>query len=146
VDPHHTHVVAVDHPGWPEAMRAQGWTPDDGYWGSETAAMFALFDRLAAGRPSVAIVANGGSITLDEVQAHAAANRPMVVVAGSGRAADALVSSLHGTPPPDDDSRALRDRADALHLTGRCDMFHLFDLASGPGDLARLLEHLLVPR
>ena len=48
VDPNHSHIVAVDNPS----------APAQDAWGSETETMYVLFNRLAEGRPSVAIVAN----------------------------------------------------------------------------------------
>jgi hypothetical protein len=50
LDPNHSHVVAVDNPS----------APAKDSWGSETEAMYWLFAKLAEGRPSVTIVANGG--------------------------------------------------------------------------------------
>ena len=55
--------------------------------------------KLADGRPAVTIVANGGGITLTEVDANIRAGRRMIVIEGSGRAADALVSLLKKTIP-----------------------------------------------
>src|SRR5215475_4669408 len=36
VEPNHTHLVAVTNEVWETEQHARGWTPDDGYWGSET--------------------------------------------------------------------------------------------------------------
>lgn len=143
IDPHHSHVVTVENPAWAEARRAEGWKPEDGYWGSETATMYALFGRLAAGRPSVALVANGGAITLDEVRENIAQGRPIVVIAGSGRAADAIVSFLDGTAAADEEAQRLRATAATLDLaTGRA-LFRVFRLEDGPQALARVLEDIL---
>ena len=60
VDPNHSHIVAVDNPA----------APAGDAWGSETGTMYWLFAQLAEGRPSVTIVANGGGITLAEVEAN----------------------------------------------------------------------------
>ena len=144
IDPNHTHVIAVSNPAWVKERTAAGWTPDDGYWGSETDAMYEVFAWLARGKPSVTVVANGGSITLDEVRANVAAGRRMVVIGGSGRAADALVSALTGSEPPDDDVRALKSRVDAAGLVKRPELFRVFDLRDGPEALARVLKALLV--
>ena len=93
IDPNHSHLVVVDNPAW---ERVEDSTPGGGYWGSETEAMHAIFGRLSEGRPSVALVANGGAITLREVRLHLSARRPVVVVAGSGRAADAVLAAVTG--------------------------------------------------
>ncbi len=146
VDPNHTHIVAVDNPEWVARRRKEGWTPDLGYWGSETDTMYALFARLAEGKPSVTLVANGGTIALDEVAQNVRASRRMIVVAGSGRAADALVSSLRGTSPTDDEMHELRERVDREGLTARPELLHVFDLDAGPGALTQLLERILVAR
>lgn len=161
VEPNHTHIIAVNDPAWERRQRIAGWTPADGFWGSETETMYRLFGRLAEGRPSVTLVANGGAIVLDEVRANVEAGRPMILVAGSGRAADALVSLLRDDPPTatrtpapdgdathedadgDDDVRQLRTRAQALGLPGLRELYHLVDLDAGPESLAALLASLL---
>jgi hypothetical protein len=136
VDLHHGHVVAVEN---------RAWDGSDGWWGSETATMYELFARLAEGRPSVTIVANGGSITLNEVDENIRAERPMIVIAGSGRAADALVSLLADTNPIEGEVAELRTRAAELGLTRRPELLHIFNLAdSSPRDLARTLTDVLL--
>lgn len=140
VDPNHSHLVAVSNPAWLARAKADGWNPQDGYWGSETSTMFGVFDRLAAGRPSVAIVANGGAIALDEVAANVRAGRPIVVIAGSGRAADALASLLRDRTSTDSEVTELRAKAHALGLPGRPELFQLFDLNAGADALAQLLR------
>ena len=87
VDPNHSHVVAVDNPS----------APAQDSWGSETDTMYWLFAKLAEGRPSVTVVANGGGITLAEVDANVRAGRRTILIEGSGRAADALISLVRKT-------------------------------------------------
>ena len=125
VDPNHSHVVAVNNP----SAGAQD------AWGSETGTMYWLFDKLAAGRPSVTIVANGGGITLHEVDANVRAQRRMVVIAGSGRAADALISLLKGTTPTDPEILSLRERAASARLTRQPDLFQVVALQAGAAGL-----------
>jgi SLOG in TRPM, prokaryote len=125
------------------ARRAEGWKPQDGYWGSETAAMYAIFGRFAEGRPSVALVANGGAIALDEVRENLAQRRPIIVIAGSGRAADAIVSLLDGTIPTDVDVQGLREKAAALDIPANRSLLRVFRLEDGPEALAKLLERIL---
>jgi len=154
IDPHHSHIVAVRNDRWDEEQRARGSTPNDDYWGSETEAMTWIFNRLAEGRPSVALVANGGTITLDEVRANLAARRPIVLIAGSGRATDVLIASLTQMPAdaPDrdeseDEDAALRARAEALGLASAPrDLYHFFDVHAGADALANLLAGLLSRR
>lgn len=143
IDPNHTAIVAVDNPTWITEKQSGGWTPDQGYWGSETGAMYALFDRLAEGRAGITVVANGGDIVLDEVRANVSAGRVMVLVAGSGRAADALVGSLRGRPPADDEAARLCERIAILNLTRHAQLYRIFDLNGGPTGLADLLDELL---
>jgi hypothetical protein len=143
VDPNHSHVITVENPAWAETRRAEGWKPEDGSWGSETVAMYTIFDRLAAGRPSVALVANGGAITLDEVRENLARRRSIVVVAGSGRAADAIVALLDGTTPNEEETQRLWARAAALDVPAHRDLFRVIRLEDGPLALAEVLEDIL---
>ena len=124
VDPNHSHIVAVDNPA----------APAGDAWGSETGTMYWLFATLAEGRPSVTIVANGGGITLAEVEANVRAGRRMILIEGSGRAADALVSLLQRTTPSDAEVKALRDRAEKAMLMRRPELFQIVPLQAGaPG-------------
>ena len=135
VDPHHSHIIAVDD-------RARDTSKDA--WGTETQTMYQLFARLAQGRPSVAIVANGGEIVLSEVEENVRAERHIILIAGSGRAADALVSLLDGTTSTGDEVVTLRAKAEERGLMRRRDLFHVFHLADGsPDDLARVLVERL---
>lgn len=137
VDPNHSHIVGVENPSAP---------PKDA-WGSETGTMYWLFDKLAEGRPSVTIVANGGGITLAEVAANVHAGRHMILLEGSGRAADGLVSLLKGTPPKDPDSVDLAARAKKDGLTNRADLYQIVPLTAGPSGLRDALAAALkVPR
>ena len=124
-DPNHSHLVAVKNPAAP---------PTDA-WGSETGTMYWLFARLAEGRPSVTVVANGGGITLAEVEANVRAGRRMILIEGSGRAADALVSLLRNETPRDEDVLAQRARARTMALTGRPELFEIVPLDAGPDGL-----------
>jgi len=121
IDTNHSHIVAVDNPA----------APTHDTWGSETSTMYWLFAALANDRPSVTIVANGGGITLSEVAANVQAGRRMILIEGSGRAADALVSLLKGTTPSPGEVRDLRERADKERLTRRKDLFKTVQLQAG---------------
>jgi hypothetical protein len=121
VDPNHSHIVAVDNLA----------APAGDAWGSETGTMYWLFAALAEGRPSVTIVANGGGITLAEVEANVRAGRRMILIQGSGRAADALVSLLKQTTPSDAEVKALRDRAEQATLMRRPELFQIVALQAG---------------
>lgn len=121
VDPNHSHIVAVDNPA----------ASSGDAWGSETDTMYWLFAKLAEGRPSVTIVANGGGITLAEVEANVRAGRRMILIEGSGRAADALVSLLRKTTPADVEVKALRERAQKATLIRRPELFQVVKMQAG---------------
>jgi len=142
IDTNHTHVILVANPEWTRrrgADRARG----SGHWGAETDAMFEIFGRLSARRASAALVVNGGGITLDEVQRNLAQRRPIVVVAGSGRAADAIVARVRGVDPPDQAARQFEDAVSELSFDTDRDLVHVVDLGAGPAGLAERLAALL---
>jgi hypothetical protein len=135
VDPNHSHVVAVRNPSAP---------PKDA-WGSETEAMYWLFGKLADGRPSVTVVANGGGITLTEVEANVRAGRRMIVIEGSGRAADAIAALLAGTTPAEEEVLKLRARAEEKGLTRDPGVFVRVPLAAGAAGLRDAILEALGP-
>jgi hypothetical protein len=133
IDPNHSHIVAVDNPA----------APAKDSWGSETDTMYWLFAKLAEGRPSVAIVANGGGITLNEVEANVRAGRRIILIEGSGRAADALVSLLRKTQVSDADVVSLRERAQKAALTRRPALFEIVPLQAGATGLRDAITRAL---
>jgi hypothetical protein len=80
LDPDHTHFVLVP-----------GTT-----WGDESPWLTLVARALAGPLPSVTVVVNGGEITLSDVAHSVAADRPVLVVDGTGRAADDLAAALGG--------------------------------------------------
>jgi hypothetical protein len=78
LEPHHTDIVMV--PG------------DD--WGDETPTMLALCRELDRRGPVVALIAGGGEQTLIEIDGHLADRRPLLVLAGTGRAADEMTGRM----------------------------------------------------
>jgi hypothetical protein len=126
VDPNHSHIIAVENPS----------APAGDAWGSETETMYRLFNRLAEGRSSVAVVANGGGITLTEVESNVRAGRRVIVIENSGRAADAIVSLLRKTTPTDPEVVRLRARAEKAGLTRRPELFDIAPLNAGANGLA----------
>ncbi len=129
IDPHHSHVVAVDDPA----------APKKDAWGSETRTMYWLFGELAKDRPSVTVVANGGGITLSEVEANVRAGRRMILISESGRAADALVSLLAGTKPATDELLKLQQQAKRAGLTARPELFTQVPLSAGAAGLRQAI-------
>jgi SLOG in TRPM, prokaryote len=121
IEPNHSHIVTVVDPLAP---------PVDA-WGTETATMYWLFARLSSGRPSVAVLVNGGKIALKEVLAHIEAGRVVIAVEGSGRAADALACLLNGKTPTDGELADLCQHARSLGLPGRSELFRLLPVSAG---------------
>lgn len=80
LEPNHTHFVLV--PG--------------NKWGDESPWIADVATILADGAPSVTVLINGGGITLRDASNTIRVNRPLIVVAGSGRSADRIVAALQG--------------------------------------------------
>ncbi|MEO5824224.1 MAG: hypothetical protein ABIT71_27260 [Vicinamibacteraceae bacterium] len=136
VDPNHSHIIVVDDPSAPKGEPS---------WGSETATMYWLFDRIARGRPSVAIVANGGPIAFHEIAANVEAGRPTILIEGSGRAADAVVALLRGTVPADDEVALMQNQARAARLHRRPELFAIVPIGAGAAGLLEAVRTGLGP-
>jgi hypothetical protein len=80
LEPHHTHFVLI--PG--------------SNWGDESPWLARVASVLANGAPSVTVLVNGGEIAWKDVSENLKANRPLLVIAGSGRLADTLAAALRG--------------------------------------------------
>ncbi|WP_407068251.1 hypothetical protein [Lapillicoccus sp.] len=74
LDPHHTHVLLV--PG--------------SLWGDESPWIAAVADVVAQDHPSVTLLANGGDVSSADVERSLQRRRPVIVLSGTGRAADAI--------------------------------------------------------
>jgi len=79
-EPHHSHLVLV--PG-----RA---------WGDESPWLAHVADAITGDRPSLTVVVNGGEITYTDVEQSIERGRPVVVLAGTGRTADAIAGARNG--------------------------------------------------
>jgi SLOG in TRPM, prokaryote len=80
LEPNHTHFVFVPGSDW----------GDEGPW-------LARFASVVAGpEPSATVLVNGGEISLEDVRHSIEAGRPVVVLDGSGRSADALAAASRG--------------------------------------------------
>ncbi|MGY1670311.1 hypothetical protein [Geodermatophilus sp. SYSU D00710] len=77
LEPHHTHVILV--PG--------------SSWGDESPWLAAVASAVAGEEASATLVVNGGEITYTDVEQSLAAGRPVLVLAGTGRAADAIAAA-----------------------------------------------------
>lgn len=91
IEPNHTHLVLV---------------PGDA-WGDETAWLSAVAGDIAGERPSATLVVNGGSITMNDALASLEAQRSVIVLGGSGRAADEIAGAHAGVPASDAATRIL---------------------------------------
>ena len=80
LEPHHTYVVLVPGDSW----------GDESPWLADVAA------AIAADHPSVTLVVNGGAITYDDINRSIAHHRPVLVLAGTGRTADAVAAAAAG--------------------------------------------------
>jgi hypothetical protein len=114
LEPNHSHLVLV--PG--------------SNWGDGAPWLAGVATALAGGHASATLLVNGGEVSWSDAEASVAAGRPVVVLAGSGRAADALAAAVGGAPP---DERAARLAGSGL--------VEVVDTAS----LGQTLHHLLVP-
>jgi hypothetical protein len=94
LDRHHTHAILV--PGT--------------RWGDESPWLARVATQIAGGQPSVTLAINGGEITYDDVWHSLEDGRPVIVLAGTGRTADAIAAAADGQPAdgPTDDPRAAK--------------------------------------
>jgi hypothetical protein len=65
-------------------------------WGDESPWLSRVAAAIADGQPSVTLVVNGGEVTYDDIRHSLQAGRPVIVVAGTGRTADAIAAAARG--------------------------------------------------
>ena len=148
IDPNHSEVIAITNAPWLEEQKGYGWEASWGFWGSETKAMYDVFGKMAAGHPSICIVANGGGITLDEVKQNVKQSRKMLVVHGSGRIADAICEVVLGLPhTPSADAKI---EEEYVKLSGKVqkanlpkDLFVSFEVGAGAEAFASQIASML---
>ena len=116
LEPNHTHVVLVPGAKWGDESQ---WLADVASW-------------VASDAQSVTVVVNGGKVTVDDAERSVTAGRPVLVVAGSGRAADELAAALQ---EPSQDQRAAKLAGSGL--------VEVVDLADGPQAIARAVAAVL---
>lgn len=78
LEPNHSHFVLI---------------PGD-HFGLEGETILDLAVEMDRHMPSLALIVNGGSITLDDALLNARVGRPLVVIKGSGRAADEIANGI----------------------------------------------------
>ena len=103
-------------------------------WGDEIETMYSLAAYLSAQVPSVAMLVNGGRISLQEVEQNVKQGREIIVVSGSGRLADEITEAMRR--PNGQTQERIRDVVENGHLI-------LFDLANPPDRLAQIVEQRL---
>ena len=119
LEPNHSHFVLVE----------------TDKWGGETETMYELAKRLSAGRPSVAVLINGGSIAKSEVLHNVSQKRPIIVMEGSGRLADEIARLWQEKPASIPDPQLSE-----IILHGD---IHVFPLTGSEKELEQLTKHLL---
>lgn len=118
LDPNHSYFVLVESQTW----------------GDEVEVMYSLGGYLSANIPSVAMLINGGDISLKEVEKNVEQGREIIVIAGSGRLADEITGAvLHDKP-------STRERVIEVIRKGR---FTFFNLGAPPERLAEILRSRL---
>ena len=115
LEPHHGHFVL---------------TPGED-WGDEAPWLTRVASVLAEGVPSVTLLVNGGRVAAEDVLLSLRDRRPVIVVAGSGRLADAVAGALRASTS--------ESPARELAATG---LLQLADLTRGP-DLAAMVKRTL---
>ena len=65
-------------------------------WGDESPWLSRVATAIADGQPSVTLVVNGGQITYDDIDHSLQAGRPVIILAGTGRAADTIAAAARG--------------------------------------------------
>jgi hypothetical protein len=101
-------------------------------WGGEAETLAEAAHTLAEGQPSIEILINGGEIAPHDAAAYLRLGGRLVVVEGSGRFADELISVMKGHPS---DSPIIQE----ILATGRV---FPFSLDSAPGTFKHYLKNL----
>jgi len=116
LEPNHSHLVLVPGARWGDESQ---WLADVASWVADDA-------------PSVTVVINGGEVTFGDADLSVSAGRPVLVVSGSGRAADEMAAALQ--------EQSCDNRAAKLAASG---MVEAVDLADGPQTIARAVAAVL---
>ncbi|MEM6252431.1 MAG: hypothetical protein AAF821_05860 [Cyanobacteria bacterium P01_D01_bin.156] len=109
LEPHHTHFFLV---------------PGEN-WGSESHWLAELSSALAGACPSMTLLINGGQISLQDLEVNLQLGRQVIIIAGSGRLADAVANTISGASPSED------ERIHKLIDTYYPSQISIFDLMNG---------------
>jgi hypothetical protein len=116
LEPHHTHFVLV--PGT--------------RWGDESPWLSRIASVLSARTASLTLLVNGGEIAWEDVTQSVKAARPVVILAGSGRTADALARATLG--------EAADEHAKSLATSA---LLRVVNMTGNFGELAYLIAEIL---
>jgi len=116
LEPHHTHFILV-----PGAV-----------WGDESSWLAWIASALAGSHPSIAVLVNGGRVSLVDVQWNIAEGRSIAVVAGSGRLADEIANGMR------DPQSNMRE---PIATVVQSKSLQLIDLAAPIDDIATFLKN-----
>lgn len=117
LEPYHTHFLLV--PGQE--------------WGEESPWIAQVATILAAGQPSFTVLINGGAIALhQDVPNSLGQIRPVLVIGGSGRAADRLANAITG-----------KQIDPEIQNLVNSNLIHIVDLTVGQHQLITALHHVL---
>ncbi len=105
-------------------------------WGDESAWIADLASVIATAHPSVTVLINGGEVSWKDVAESVRVQRPTLIIAGSGRAADVLAAALRGEAVND-------DRAAPLLASG---LLQSIELHEDPAVLAATLRGMLTTK
>jgi hypothetical protein len=119
LDPNHSHFVLVE----------------TDIWGVETETMYELVQFLSREHSSVAILVNGGEIARREALYNVRQGRPLIIIEGSGRAADEIAHAIRNTTASSSDTELAEIVADGN--------LHIFPLTGPAKELEQLTLHLL---
>jgi hypothetical protein len=101
-------------------------------WGDESPWLALVASALSGTQPSATVLVNGGDTAWLDVEASVAAGRPVIVVDGSGRAADDIAAALRD---PRDGERGYRLASSGL--------VRAVSLDAGPEETAAAVQALL---
>lgn len=119
LEPNHTHCFLV--PGE--------------QWGDESVPLAQVATHCAQGAPTLTLLVNGGNVAWQDAQASMGQGRRILVMADSGRTADAIAAALNGDPQIDARARPLLDSG----------LLSTLELGTSPQDLTATLTALLTP-
>jgi SLOG in TRPM, prokaryote len=119
LDPNHSHFILV---------KADTW-------GKETRTMYELVQFLSRGHASVAVLVNGGEIARKEALYNVRQGRPLIIIEGSGRAADEIARAMH-------DATFASSNAELTEIITKGDLL-LFPFNGPAEELEQLILELL---